>query len=209
MVYGYAAIGDSLTVGTGTLPGNGFVAVYRKLASVSLHAHVVRSNWGINGLTSGQLLDLVRGNPAIRSSLADAQIITVSIGGNDLLRAFRGVRYGSQPSYSAVLPQVQRNVEGIIREIYTLKKKESGRFMIRAVGLYNPLPSVPEAGYWVERYNLFLQGLNSPGFAAADLYPAFSGRERELLSLDRIHPNARGYRVIAFELNRLGYGSLG
>jgi lysophospholipase L1-like esterase len=41
--------------------------------------------------------------------------------------------------------------------------------------------------------------------AVTNLYTAFKGNEDELLSFDRVHPNPKGYQVIADELDELGY----
>jgi lysophospholipase L1-like esterase len=37
------------------------------------------------------------------------------------------------------------------------------------------------------------------------VYHAFLGREKELLFLDGIHPNPKGYKVIAEQMHQLGY----
>jgi lysophospholipase L1-like esterase len=40
------------------------------------------------------------------------------------------------------------------------------------------------------------------------LYSAFKGREEELLSRDNVHPNQKGYIVMAKTIEGLGYGPL-
>lgn len=61
MSYEYTAIGDSLTTGFGALPGNGFVPVYRRMAEGRLRSNVASTNLGVNGLTTSELEQRLRG----------------------------------------------------------------------------------------------------------------------------------------------------
>ncbi|MBE7679343.1 GDSL-type esterase/lipase family protein [Paenibacillus sp. P13VS] len=204
MVYRYAAIGDSLTVGTGALLGTGFVPLYRRMAEMNVRTFVSMDNMGVNGLTSGELMQMVSSNTRVRQSLREADIITISIGGNDLIRTLKAS--GGIPSASKmtqVLGDTRSNVSQIMRHIRQLKGNSA--YLVRTIGLYNPYPQAAEAAYWVRQYNSFLNGAGSGNYACAQVYDRFEGHERELLFWDRVHPNARGYRVIADQLNRMGY----
>ncbi|KQY83044.1 lysophospholipase [Paenibacillus sp. Root52] len=204
MVYRYAAIGDSLTVGTGALLGTGFVPLYRRMAEINVRTFVSMDNMGMNGLTSGELLQMVSSHNRVRQSLREADIITISIGGNDLIRTFKasnGVPGTSK--MTQVLGDTRNHVSQIMKQIRQLKGNSV--YMVRTIGLYNPFPQAAEAAYWVQQYNSFLNGAGSRYYACAQVYDRFLGHERELLFWDRVHPNARGYRVIADQLNRTGY----
>ncbi len=210
MAISYTAIGDSLTVGFGAMPGNGFAPVYRRLAQQKIGEPVVYENWGINGLTSSELYDNVRRNPRLRSSLKDAQIITVSIGGNDLIRAAKSApSHQAASHFNKALSQCESNFSGIMQSIYQLKSGSRTPYIVRAVGLYNPYPQVGAATQWVQQFNGYLNGYWGSGYAAANIFSSFYGRERELLSFDHLHPNGRGYKVIAEHLHLLGYHPLG
>ncbi|MCM2997300.1 GDSL-type esterase/lipase family protein [Paenibacillus cellulositrophicus] len=210
MVYSYTAIGDSLTVGFGALPGNGFVPVYRGMAEQHVREFVAYENFGVNGLTTSGLYEHISRNGAMRQAIKQAEIITISIGGNDLIRAAKSAPFGSKASqhFNQALSQCKTNVSGVLRTINQLKGGGQRPYIIRAVGLYNPYPQVEEAGYWVQQYNRFLNGYAGGNLGVANIYGSFQGRERELLSLDHLHPNGRGYRVIAEQLNALGYRPL-
>ncbi|WP_149094838.1 GDSL-type esterase/lipase family protein [Paenibacillus terrae] len=211
MGYHYTAIGDSLTTGAGTLMTGGFVPTYRRMAEKRLRTPVSYENLGINGLTSQELLAMVRNNPLFRSALSRAELITVTIGGNDLRPYASAIAGGSGSSASSIpqaLNRTKEHVRQIVHVLYQIKYGQREPFIIRMVGLYNPFPGVREAGIYVRQYNSFLATLGGPNYRVANIYPAFEGYERELLSLDRVHPNSRGYRVIAEELNRLGYAPL-
>lgn len=210
MVYHYTAVGDSLTFGIGALPGSGFVPLYRRMAEVHLQQFVAYENLGINGLTSEELYNLIMSNPLFRSHLKEANLITISIGGNDLIQVVKsGGRRPDRDELDRALFRCQQNVSGCLKVIRKLKSGSSLPYTIRAVGLYNPYHSWGEGAEYVNRFNRFLFGLGTGGyFRAADVYSRFEGREQEMLSMDGVHPSGKGHRVIAEQLNRLGYKPL-
>ncbi|MGG3507474.1 GDSL-type esterase/lipase family protein [Paenibacillus lautus] len=209
LVYHYTAVGDSLTFGFGAMPGSGFVPLYRRMAEEKLRQFVAHENLGVNGLTSDELYDRVVQLPTFRYHLQQAQIITISIGGNDLIRAVKST--GGRPNrevLDAALYRCQNHVANIVKHIRKIKSPVSKPYYIRAIGLYNPYPAWTEVTEYVIRFNRHLMGLSDGYFRVADIYTQFSGREKELMSVDGLHPNGRGYRVIAEQLNRLGYKPL-
>ena len=130
MVYRYVAIGDSLTVGTGALLGTGFVPIYRRMAEMNLRTFVSMDNLGVNGLTSGELQQMINGHPRVRQALREADIITVSIGGNDLIRTFKAS--GGIPSagkMTQVLGETRHHVSQVMRQIRQLKAIKSILFV--------------------------------------------------------------------------------
>lgn len=208
MVYRYLALGDSLTVGIGALFGSGFVPLYRKRLEYHLGNMVLVSNRGVNGLTSQGLLSMVKYNEHVRYLIKEADVITISIGGNDLIRAARYAKGNLlSPVLIETLESCEKYVSEIISEIRQLKKK-SHPYFIRLIGLYNPMPRSEAAYQFVKQYNEFLLGFTSKNIAAAPLLHAFQGRERELLFIDQVHPSSKGYRVIDDQLARLGYEPL-
>lgn len=209
MVFHYTALGDSLTVGFGAFPGNGFVPVYRGLSERYLGVFVAYDNLGINGLTSQGLYEYISKNAFFRQSVSQADIISISIGGNDLIRTARSSGGNiSARTFNQALHNCEDNFAKIIKTIYQLKGEYKRPYIIRVVGLYNPFPQIEAASYYVQQYNRYLESYVNSTLAVADIYPSFKGRERKLLSLDHVHPNGYGYRVIAEQLYRLGYGSL-
>lgn len=211
MGFQYTALGDSLTTGFGALPGNGFVPVYRRTAEGRLGSFVALSNLGVNGMTTADLEQRLRSNNTFRSAVREAEIITISIGGNDLIRAAKS---GSGPSgisprvLQKALQECKQNFSGIMSSISQLKAGARSPYIIRIVGLYNPYPQVSEATAWVRQFNQYAAGYSSRVTGFASIYNDFAGNERGLLSLDHLHPNGRGYRVIAGKLDSLGYGAL-
>lgn len=211
MGYQYTAIGDSLTTGFGALPGNGFVPVYRRLAEGRLRVPVGAVNLGINGLTTEGLEQRLRSDSVFRHSVRNADIITVSIGGNDLIKAAKSTALRPadlSPVLQRALRVCKRNFGDIMGLLWHLKARSSNPYIIRIVGLYNPYPQLTEASYWVQQFNRYAAGYSSSICGFASIYYEFAGNERSLLSLDHLHPNGKGYRVIAGKLDALGYGRL-
>lgn len=211
MSYQYTAIGDSLTTGFGALPGNGFVPVYRRMAESRLRSNVISTNLGVNGMTSSELEQRLRGNSMTREAIRAADIITLSIGGNDLIHAARSaVRQPGNLSTELrrSLQECKQNFAAIMSMLIQLKAGTRRPFIIRIVGLYNPYPQVVGATEWVRQFNHYASQYSSRVGGFASIYGEFAGNGRGLLSFDHIHPNGRGYRVIAEKLNALGYGGL-
>lgn len=212
MGYLYTAIGDSLTTGFGALPGNGFVPVYRRMAESRLRTSIRPVNLGVNGLTTDGMERRLKEDYNYRLAVRDADIITLSIGGNDLIKAAKaaGTRPGDLPPHlDKALRNCKRNFSDIMGTLTQLKAGMPKPYIIRIVGLYNPYPRVDEATEWVRQFNRYAMGYSSRVCGFASIYNEFSGNERGLLFIDHVHPNGRGYRVIADKLDSLGYGRLG
>lgn len=212
MSYLYTAIGDSLTTGFGALPGSGFVPVYRRMAETRLRTSIRPVNLGVNGLTTDGLERRLKADYNYRMAVRDADIITLSIGGNDLIKAARaaGTRPGDlSPVLQRALRNCKQNFSDIMSTLTQLKAGMPKPYIIRIVGLYNPYPQVDEATAWVRQFNSYAAGYSSRICGFASIYNEFAGNERGLLFIDHVHPNGRGYRVIADKLDGLGYGRLG
>lgn len=212
MSYQYTAIGDSLTTGFGALPGNGFVPVYRRMAETRLQTPIGLYNLGVNGLTTEGLEQRLKRDYNYRMAVSEAELITLSIGGNDLIKAAKSAanRPGRlSPLLEQALRECKHNLADIMGTLFQLKAGVSKPYIIRIVGLYNPYPQLIEATDWVRQFNQYASGYSSPICRFAPIYNEFAGNERGLLSLDHLHPNGKGYRVIAGKLDSLGYGRLG
>ncbi|MFD2881961.1 GDSL-type esterase/lipase family protein [Paenibacillus rhizoplanae] len=166
---------------SGALPGNGFVPIYRRMAEVRLGTPVVPANLGVNGLTTGGLKQRLRTSNVYRAAVKDAQIITMSIGGNDLIKAARaaGPRPGEfQGLLQQALRDCKRNYSDIMGTLTQLKAGTRSPYIIRLVGLYNPYPQVDEATEWVRQFNRYASGYNSNNVGFASIYHEFAGNER-------------------------------
>ncbi|WP_187128438.1 GDSL-type esterase/lipase family protein [Brevibacillus massiliensis] len=202
----YTAIGDSITVGIGALFNYGFAYQYRDALKKDLQARIVFQNAGKSGITSRELLQLLRKKTELQKAVASAQVITCSIGGNDLLQASNHFFTRSQEAvFERAFQNFRNNLEDIHDAIKRIKSDASSPYMIRYLDLYNPFPDMKFAVKWVKRFNGAFDGLIDKQTAIAPVYAAFLGQETHLLFLDHKHPNMEGHRVIARAVQQLGY----
>lgn len=147
----YVALGDSLTKGYGLADAekNRFSAVAaRKLNAAG--SKCTERNYGVNGLTSGELLDMINGGEIGMLDYAD--VITVDIGANDVLHASDNLIYTnlagnvlSADDYAAVCADEERslalcreNTEAIIKAL----REKNDHAKIIMFTIYNPYRNV-------------------------------------------------------------------
>lgn len=187
-------LGDSLARGAGDERGLGISGrldaelTRRNLASRRTY------NLGVNGARTADLLRQLE-SANVQQVLRDANVIIVSIGGNDLWGGtdWRNAAPGdAEAKMTAVLTRIESVVERI--------RGVSPRARIFFIGLYNPFVSTPEGAQLsslVNRWNarLLEQFGNDANFTLVQTADLFSHRDR--LSVDRFHPGGEGYELIA------------
>jgi lysophospholipase L1-like esterase len=104
----YTALGDSIAAGFGGTDSIGYVDLLAERLSRGKR-HVTLNEQSANGMTSGDLLARLA-DPGCVAAVADADIITVSIGGNDILQPVVGFvqanpRYADPAYLSSLTPQ--------------------------------------------------------------------------------------------------------
>lgn len=84
-------MGDSLTEGVGdeTKRGGYVPLVADALQQKYELTSIEKDNYGVSGERSDQILKRVKKDSDLRNSLASADIITMTVGGNDLFQAFQ------------------------------------------------------------------------------------------------------------------------
>ncbi|MCL1631131.1 GDSL-type esterase/lipase family protein [Sporolactobacillus sp. CPB3-1] len=203
----YVAAGDSLTVGIGsTFFQPNFVKWYHHDLESFYRLPVDRQVFAKNGATTDDILSILA-RPDAAAAIKNAQVITLTGGGNDFLRAGRlWLRTGNAEPVNQAMKSSIAHFEEMVRFIYRLHDNDSSSFMVRILNLYNPLFYIPHTNAWLEQYNERLQSLEKiPSVRVADIFHVFAGREPQLLGFDRIHPNPIGYRLMAEATSALGF----
>jgi len=221
------ALGDSITAGYGVEP----MKTYPELVARGLGARsgrdAVVTNLGVNGLRTGQLLDLLRTDPQYRDAVAAADVITIDIGTNDLSMAraayYRGTCGGRDNR--GCLSQARRTFRDelgqITDEILRLKRSDADVVMIDVYFFYfndtglaskysPPLDATAEIkqpGMLLLSVNTFVRATaEGMGFGFASARSAFNGesgiesplaRGMVLPLPDGMHPSERGHASIA------------
>lgn len=205
----YVAIGDSLTVGYGAAAGRGFVPRYAAAVEERFGRKVDTYNAGVTGATSGEILQTLETDSNVRERIAKAHLITLTAGGNDLLAAAKSFFYdGRSDDLRSALRQYAVNYNKLIGELKRLKKDSRTPYAIRLVDLYNPIPMVSVSSFWIRQFNRQLLKYEDRRTRIAFLYDAFVGHEEEWLYVDHIHPNEKGYAVIAQQVFKSGFEPL-
>lgn len=207
----YAALGDSITAGWGSPPvqnkrPNGYVSqLHRQLLTrgrADLH------NLGIPGLTSGQLLFMMNHWPEFTEQVKQAHLITLSIGGNDIIWT-EHQSPGDSLEMRDAMEKYEQNILQILQKIRALNPHAR----IFALQVYNPFPKEKKEHAKLREW---IQSVNESLAKAANLYEAdvvpvaslFQEHEKKFVNLahDDIHPNLQGHTKIAEQISQELFG---
>lgn len=183
-----------------------FVKVFHQSLETYFQQPVRRLVYAKKGATTGDILaSLFR--PDVAQAAGSATFITLTAGGNDLLRSGKiWLRTGDRSSILSALHESFENIWQIIETIMRLHSDNPESYLIRVLNLYDPLPQIPESRMWLESFNGRLASLERFNeIKIADIYHAFYGREPYLLAMDHTHPNPTGYKIMADTTARLGF----
>jgi lysophospholipase L1-like esterase len=205
----YVVLGDSLSTGVGmSFFSSGFPERYLYFAERKLRKPIYLNNFAQPRAVTEVVLQSIK-VPFIEKKIQQAQIITLTAGGNDAIQAAETfIKFKDKKAFIKALHQCKQNMSALFEQINKLKQVED-RFIIRAANIYNPLPQATEAGYWINQFNKHLDSLASlPNVKIADIHSIFEGKEKDLLSKDQLFPNEMGYQKIAEAFDQLGYEPL-
>ena len=202
----YVALGDSLAAGVGAR--RGYVPRYAEHLQSDTGARLRVINLGLSGQTSTQLLHSLRNDPKLRKALGRAEIVTINIGLNDLGQARNSYQSGTcggtqnEACLREVVDRVERNWDAIMREISSLRSKENT--IVRTVGLgYTPRSEGVFGPYLGRVTHHIASSAADAGIPYVEVRLA-----DEDMSEDGLHPNDKGYQMIAEQLRSLGYEPL-
>ncbi|GMA50420.1 spore germination lipase LipC [Alicyclobacillus contaminans] len=200
----YVALGDSITYGyDATAPQAGYVQRIADGLPRKEAVHVFQQ--AKPGWTSRSLLKSLRKVPTCL--WAEARLITLLVGGNDVLRAAPWLLNGRHQSVYHVAQRLQDNLEEMVQ-----LTKEAGFSACMVIGtLYNPFPNSVLAESYVETVNqAILHVASRHRLAVADIRARFRHHEAEYIHGYKqgtlrnmrvignpIHPNDAGHAAIA------------
>ncbi|QQE78492.1 SGNH/GDSL hydrolase family protein [Alicyclobacillus sp. SO9] len=198
----YAALGDSITYGYAssteeTRFAGRVVSSLSKQDKVNLYVHA-KPGW-----TSRRLLKTLQDVP--KCIWDEAQLITIMVGGNDLLKALPWLIDGKLRH----LGQVTRNLHRNLTEIVRLVKRPQSKIVLATI--YNPFPNSAVAEECVEALNKAIRlVVRQEDLILADVRQQFFSREHHFVGGYRrglvrdfrifgnpIHPNDEGHLEIA------------
>lgn len=215
----YIAIGDSLTEGVGD-PTNqgGFVPLLSGDLGDYFNATVNTENYGVSGNTSQQILTRMTENKEITEQLKKANLMTLTVGGNDVLAVIRkNLANLKVSSFKKPARQYQER----LRKILDLARKDNQDLPIFVLGIYNPFylnfQELTEMqtviNDWNKKTQEVVDDYDHVYFVPINdlLYKGVDGKEGivqstgeqttivndALFSGDHFHPNNTGYQIMS------------
>ncbi|MBE6163368.1 MAG: GDSL family lipase [Streptococcus equinus] len=217
--FNYVAVGDSLTEGVGdTTNQGGFVPLLSQAMTDTYNYQVTYSNYGISGNTSQQILSRMKKQEAIQKSLAKADMMTLTVGGNDVMAVIR--KHLTQLSVST-FKKPATAYQKRLRQIIELARSENEDLPIYVLGIYNPFylnfPEMTEMQEIIDNWNESTESVtgeyDNVYFVPINdqLYKGIDGEEGivstsgdqttvindALFSGDHFHPNNIGYQIMS------------
>ncbi|WP_115254969.1 SGNH/GDSL hydrolase family protein [Streptococcus equinus] len=217
--FNYVAVGDSLTEGVGdTTNQGGFVPLLSQAMTDTYNYQVTYSNYGISGNTSQQILSRMIKQEAIQKSLAKADMMTLTVGGNDVMAVIR--KHLTKLSVST-FKKPATTYQKHLRQIIELARSENEDLPIYVLGIYNPFylnfPEMTEMQEIIDNWNGSTESVtdeyDNVYFVPINdqLYKGIDGEEGivstsgdqttvindVLFSGDHFHPNNIGYQIMS------------
>ncbi|WP_346764084.1 SGNH/GDSL hydrolase family protein [Psychrobacillus sp. BL-248-WT-3] len=202
----YIPLGDSLAAGQ--TPNMAIDAGYTDLISQELKRANLLGFYSkalaFPGYTTSDVLKTVQSTEA-KDLLANATLVTISAGANDLLRLVQvkpasGMVAYSQVSANFALNNVRKNMQEIIKEVQATAPKAK----IYVMGYYFAYPHVHESqkegvGKELDKLHTILQTVaEQNGATYISVEESFDGKEKKLVpSVGDVHPTLEGYRQMA------------
>ena len=188
----------------------------------------VSTNWGVSGYTTGDLVTLLRQkreNASARKILSEADLICISIGGNNILEFVRRAGYEGFPTatlanirkllkafedeaepmkveFLADLEVIMKEIKALsphatilIQNIHNVARDVEGNFPL--FGETATAASLLEPVF-APLLKLLDENAERLGYTVADTYSAFRDcPEKRLLRREMLHPNPKGHTLIA------------
>ncbi|MGX6977770.1 SGNH/GDSL hydrolase family protein [Vagococcus elongatus] len=213
----FVAIGDSLTEGVGdSTESGGFVPLLEDMLAEEAKLNVVESaNHGKSGDRSDQVFSRIKKSKDIQEDLAKADFITLTVGGNDLMKIIKSDLFSdiNFETFKKPKENYQKNLEKLLALIREYNKTAP----IYQLGVYNPFylsfNQITEMQEIVDLWNLtaeesiksfddvFFVPINDNIYSGMNTTNENSenGVNNLLSDADNFHPNNLGYQIIANE----------
>lgn len=192
------AMGDSLTVGVGDEDNrNGYAGRFVEAMPNEMNGvkSVVLLETAKKGRRSDELVTQIKSGD-IDNELKTAELITLTIGGNDLMKVFRtNITNLQKASFDKERPLFAERY----KEIFQLIREKNATVPIIAMGVYNPLTVyTTDPSEFEDILNEWNGDIEET--VGADPYAVFVpvvdlfiSNEEDVYSDDYFHPNAKGY----------------
>ncbi|MFR0813888.1 MAG: SGNH/GDSL hydrolase family protein [Enterococcus casseliflavus] len=152
----YLALGDSLTEGVGDETARGgFVPILAgDLEDRYDLSNLVTRNYGVAGERSDQILKRVKNDEDLRQDLSQADLITLTVGGNDVLKVIQSNFFGlSIETFTEPMAEYNERLKDLFAQIRELNSDAP----IYVLGIYNPFylnfPEITDMQTIIDNWN--------------------------------------------------------
>lgn len=210
------AIGDSLTEGIGDKKsiGGGYVTRLTNDVQNKYQVNASSSNFGVSGNTSSQIIDRISFDQKIHTALPKADIITVTVGGNDFMHL---VKKKGMDLTEKDIAQEQTAFDQRLGVLLADIRHYNANAPIYLIGIYNPfsiyLSNVKDAKQafvnWGKGTQQVAETVNNTYYVDintlyqnkfADKKAEKTGTNPYLSNQDHFHPNAKGYDMMTAQV---------
>jgi len=198
----HLALGDSIIRGVGAGQSENMVTQFSNLLSGQTHKKIESDNQGINGITSSELNQLVQ-TGKFDDSIKQADIITINVGGNDIIHAAKGLDLQSVfQTYDELQATFTKNLTDITSRVTKLNPNAT----VVLLELYNPLSPDNQmyalADKLLPKWNVHIYETSNrlPSSIVIETTKVINGEHLQNLSVDGVHPNLAGYTAISEQM---------
>lgn len=197
--YKIVSIGDSIAKGTGDESGSNIGERLAPVLSTVYNREVTPINLAVDGFTIQELSTMLQTEDT-RAQLRDANVIYLSIGGNDLKSLWFIETSAQEEAFNQKLATAKSDILPVLESLEQLSPKG----IILFTGLY-PLSMDKSQNQYIVRWNNAM-ALLALDFNQVRFLPTFDLFEMHLdkyLSTDGLHPNTIGYDAIGNRIQSL------
>ncbi|WP_367341685.1 SGNH/GDSL hydrolase family protein [Limosilactobacillus sp.] len=135
------AIGDSLTYGQGDeQKKGGYVSIVAHKIHHHYHTKVSTVNYGVSGDRSDQILYRLNHQKQMRHDLRKADVITMTVGGNDLMQTLEKIiSTNSEKEINSDVAKSGNQYQQKLTKLMAAIRKENPRAPIFVLSIYNPV----------------------------------------------------------------------
>lgn len=206
------AVGDSLTQGVGdsSKAGGGYVTRLQSKVQSKFNVPTQSHNYGVSGDTSRQIMARIKSDKKMHQDLPKADIITVTVGGNDFMHLLQ--RKGIDLTAGDIADE-QVKFDKRLKQLLTDLRNYNESAPIYLIGIYNPfsiyLSNVKNAKIafinWNKASAKVASGFNKTYFIdinnlyqnkTIDNKVKKTGTNPYLYKKDHFHPNGTGYDMM-------------
>ena len=198
----HLAIGDSIIRGYKIPEEETFISQFSSQLGVETGKQVVSHNEGVIGITSERLNQLVK-DGVYDDAIKEADLITVNVGGNDILKLVKKSDiYSALKSFDSLQGGFSQNLVEITGKISELNPSAT----IVLLELYNPMPADHQfyslADKLLPQWNLMIYqaAKETPSSIVVQTTNVINSNSLEYLSSDGVHPNPSGNTAISSQM---------